>query len=271
LRANDNLDGRARSAGRPHGGRRRVGQEREGVKGTYDLGEIQTVSADGVEDQVLQLVDDAEQVIAESSHCGWWEANTECSSLRLEGLVLAQVAQSQDGFFWLGPLRVLVEVGAGDAGAVGCWTGPHGWIFLAEAQRPKQRDRESTPRDHLRDYGSQAPQRAATLFIKLILLPAGASVSPLWRSGDEKGEHTKTHARGNGMRKMKRWWEGEKGRRKRAGKDILQQRWSARADDGLCARAGAGGPGSVFMLGRIIRGQATGAAVYPVPVAFVQV
>ena len=36
----------------------------------YNLREVKRVVADGVEDQVLQLVDGAEEVIAESSHLG---------------------------------------------------------------------------------------------------------------------------------------------------------------------------------------------------------
>lgn len=35
---------------------------------TYNLGKIQAVSANGVEDQVLQLIHNAKQVIAESCH-----------------------------------------------------------------------------------------------------------------------------------------------------------------------------------------------------------
>lgn len=35
---------------------------------TYDLGQVEGVAADGVEDQILQLVDGAEEVLAEGSH-----------------------------------------------------------------------------------------------------------------------------------------------------------------------------------------------------------
>jgi hypothetical protein len=39
--------------------------------GTNNLRKIQRIIADGVEDQILQLVDHAEQVFSESSHyCG---------------------------------------------------------------------------------------------------------------------------------------------------------------------------------------------------------
>lgn len=40
----------------------------------YNLRQIERVVANGVEDQVLQLVDGRQQVVAESSHvaeCGW--------------------------------------------------------------------------------------------------------------------------------------------------------------------------------------------------------
>jgi hypothetical protein len=37
---------------------------------TYNLGEIEGVIANGVEDQVLQLVDGDEQILTESCHGG---------------------------------------------------------------------------------------------------------------------------------------------------------------------------------------------------------
>jgi hypothetical protein len=39
--------------------------ERNGTGDTHDLGQVEGVIADGVEDQILQLVDGHQQVIAE--------------------------------------------------------------------------------------------------------------------------------------------------------------------------------------------------------------
>lgn len=41
-------------------------------QGAYDLWQVQGVVANGVEDEVLKLVDGDEQILAEGSHdCGW--------------------------------------------------------------------------------------------------------------------------------------------------------------------------------------------------------
>jgi hypothetical protein len=50
--------------------------------GTNNLREIQRIIADGVEDQVLQLVDHTEQVFSEGSHscecvCWWWSSSAQ--------------------------------------------------------------------------------------------------------------------------------------------------------------------------------------------------
>ena len=41
----------------------------EAAKVTNNLGEIETVVANGIKNQILQLVDNFQQVLAERSHC----------------------------------------------------------------------------------------------------------------------------------------------------------------------------------------------------------
>jgi hypothetical protein len=54
------------------------------IVGAYNLRKIERVTANGVEDQILQLVDGAEQVLAQGSHgngrCSW-----DCGSKRADG------------------------------------------------------------------------------------------------------------------------------------------------------------------------------------------
>lgn len=40
------------------------------LESTYNLGEIQAIISDSIKDQILQLVDYAEQIFAESCHFG---------------------------------------------------------------------------------------------------------------------------------------------------------------------------------------------------------
>lgn len=54
--------------GHRHGGQRFCAAQCLGRRGTYDLGQVEGVIADGVEHQVLQPVDDVEQLLAQRSH-----------------------------------------------------------------------------------------------------------------------------------------------------------------------------------------------------------
>lgn len=40
------------------------------MRSTHNLRKIETIIADGVEDEILQLVDSGQQILAESSHGG---------------------------------------------------------------------------------------------------------------------------------------------------------------------------------------------------------
>lgn len=109
------------------------------ARGAYNLGQVERVVANGVEDQVLQLVDGRQQVIAECSHGAGCRSSQVLVALVLE---VSRRSKKEKGFECkLSSLGVSKELGRrGESGEEGKGEGGGGCDRAAQCNKEEFRE-----------------------------------------------------------------------------------------------------------------------------------